>query len=135
VEIRQGYFSRGEDYSLRVRIQNSKALLTIKGKPTGITRQEFEYEIPLSDAQKLLQEFCQNRIIEKTRYYIPYAGFTWEVDEYRGGNLGLLTAEIELPSEQTEFAKPAWLGREVSNDPRYSNESLASHPLPEACEY
>lgn len=132
-EIRQGYFSRGEDYSLRVRIQGCKALLTIKGKPAGITRKEFEYEIPLSDAQELLQEFCQSRIIEKTRYYIPYAGFTWEVDEYRGANLGLLTAEIELPHEQTEFAKPAWLGREVSNDPRYSNQSLASNPLPETC--
>ncbi|MDD3953481.1 MAG: CYTH domain-containing protein [Lentisphaeria bacterium] len=130
-EIRQGYFCRGEDYSLRVRIQDARALLTIKGKPDGITRKEFEYEIPLADAEEMLREFCCDRIIEKTRYYIPWKGFTWEVDQYYGANQGLITAEIELPDEQTQFDRPGWLGREVSQDLRYSNESLATNPLPE----
>ncbi len=129
-EIRQGYFSRGADYSLRVRIQDEKALLTIKGKPYGITRKEFEYEIPLTDAEEMLREFCLDRIIEKTRYFIPWKGFLWEVDQYVGTNQGLITAEIELPEEQTVFDRPDWLGREVSNDPRYSNESLATSPMP-----
>lgn len=130
VEIRQGYFSRGKDYSLRVRIQDAKALLTIKGKPDGITRKEFEYAIPLADAEEMLREFCCGRIIEKTRYFIPWKGFTWEVDQYYGANQGLITAEIELPDEQTGFDRPDWLGREVSLDPRYSNQSLANHPMP-----
>mgnify|MGYP001306920270 CR=1 FL=1 len=129
-EIRQGYFSRGEDYSLRVRLQDNKALLTIKGKPAGITRREFEYEIPQAEAEVLLQEFCLHRIIEKTRYFIPWQGFTWEVDEYHGGNRGLITAEIELPDEHTLFPRPDWLGPEVSNDPRYSNQNLAANPMP-----
>ena len=129
-EIRQGYFQSGEDYSLRVRIQDARALLTIKGQPDGITRKEFEYEIPLEDAEEMLREFCRGRIIEKARYYIPWKGFTWEVDRYYGANQGLITAEIELPDEQTEFDRPDWLGREVSRDLRYSNESLARCPMP-----
>ncbi len=131
VEIRQGYFCRGGDYSLRVRIQDARALLTIKGTPDGITRKEFEYEIPLADAEEMLKEFCSGRIIEKTRYYIPWKGFTWEVDQYYGANKGLITAEIELPDEQTQFDRPDWLGREVSQEPRFSNESLAANPLPD----
>ena len=128
--IRQGYFSRGEDYSLRVRIQDKRGLLTIKGKPDGIVRQEFEYEISLADAEELLRQFCQGRIIEKTRYYIPWQGNTWEVDQYYGPNQGLITAEIELADENSDFSKPDWLGPEVSHDPRYSNQALASKPMP-----
>ena len=130
VEIRQGYFSQGNDYSLRVRIQENRPLLTIKSKPDGITRLEFEYQIPLSDAEEMLRKFCQKRIIEKRRYFIPWQGFTWEVDQYFGSNQGLITAEIELPDEQTEFARPDWLGIEVSDDPRYGNQALASTPFP-----
>jgi adenylate cyclase len=130
VEIRQGYFSRDAGYSLRVRIQGNRALLTIKSKPDGIIRTEFEYQIPLFDAEEMLRQFCQQRIIEKRRYFIPWQGFTWEVDQYFGANQGLITAEIELPDVHTEFARPDWLGVEVSHDPRYSNQSLASAPMP-----
>jgi len=126
--IRQGYFTRGEDFQLRVRLVDTQALLTIKGKAEGITRREFEFPIPYPEGEELLREFCGTRLVEKTRYYLQYGGFTWEIDEYTGRNQGLYTAEIELPDEDTAFPLPPWLGQEVSHDPRYSNAALARQP-------
>ncbi len=126
--IRQGYFSDAANFVLRVRLIDGQALLSIKGQTEGITRREFEFNIPYADGEELLREFCATRIVEKTRYYLPYQGFVWEIDEYFGRNHGLLTAEIELPDEDTPFPLPPWLGLEVSYDPRYGNAALAQHP-------
>lgn len=126
--IRQGYFTQGEDFQLRVRLIDDRALLTIKGETEGITRREFEFPIPYSKGEELLREFCGTRLVEKTRYYLQYGDFTWEIDEYSGRNQGLYTAEIELPSEDTIFPLPPWLGQEVSHDLRYSNAALAQQP-------
>ena len=109
---------------MRVRIVEEKAFLTIKGPATGITRAEFEYPIPVSDAEQLLT-LCTGLVISKTRYLLPLAGHLWEVDEFHGAHQGLWLAEIELTDEQDTFSKPQWLGQEVSQDHRYHNASLA----------
>ncbi|MCP4660634.1 MAG: CYTH domain-containing protein, partial [bacterium] len=100
----------------------------VKGVSTGITRMEFEYEIPLADANGMLDNLCETPLIEKTRYVIPYEGFTWEVDEFHGENAGLIVAEVELEDENQEFRRPPWVGEEVSDDPRYFNANLVEHP-------
>ncbi len=128
VLYRQGYLSTKKERTVRVRTIEDMAFLTVKGISTGICRLEFEYEIPLSDAEKMLDELCQQPILEKYRYRIPYKGFTWEVDEFLGDNSGLVIAEIELDSEDQDFARPSWLGREVSGDPRYFNSALTRRP-------
>mgnify|MGYP000990321902 CR=1 FL=1 len=128
-KVKQGYFARADGYALRVRVANDKAALTIKGKPEGISRAEFQYEISLEEAKELLEKFCKGRIIEKERFFINYEGFLWELDEYFGENKGLFTAEIELERENIEFPKPEWLGKEVSYDYRYSNQNLAERPM------
>lgn len=89
---------------------------------------EFEYEIPLEDANQLLEEFCHHPIIEKRRFKVPYKGHTWEVDLFSGENQGLIVAEIELDEPDESFAHPPWLGNEVTDDPRYLNTNLANHP-------
>jgi adenylate cyclase len=110
-----------------VRIAGPKAFLTIKGVPTGATRVEFEYEIPLADAGQLLK-LSDGPIVEKNRYVIDHEGSRWEVDEFLGDNAGLVIAEIELRSEDQPFSRPEWLGGEVTGDFRYYNSSLASYP-------
>lgn len=127
VVYRQGYLCRDQERTVRVRIADSKGYLTVKGKNAGIERLEFEYEIPLDDANKLLM-LAQKPLIEKIRRKIPFGGFLWEVDEFFGENAGLVVAEIELPSVDTVFEKPVWVGKEVSNDPRYYNSNLAVNP-------
>ncbi len=127
--IRQAYLSQGGHSSapantVRVRIVEAKAFLTIKGPATGITRAEFEYPIPVTDAEQLLA-LCTGHVISKTRYLLPLAGHLWEVDEFHGAHQGLWLAEIELTDEQDTFSKPQWLGQEVSQDHRYHNASLA----------
>ena len=133
-EIRQGYFSRAADFVLRVRIIDGRGLLTLKGRPQGplkLTRQEFEYEIPLEDTEAMLTTFCGQRIIEKRRYYLDAGkGLVWEIDEYFGKCQGLVTAEIELPTIDTPFEAPDWLGRDVSTNPLYGNKALAEIGLP-----
>ncbi|NMA43487.1 MAG: CYTH domain-containing protein [Oligosphaeraceae bacterium] len=129
VSLRQGFFERAADYTLRVRIQEQKALLSLKSNADKLTRLEYEYEIPLQEGEELLAHFCQGKIIEKTRYFIPQDGLLWEIDVYQGANQGLITAEIELPDAETVFHQPAWLGRELSYDFRYSNENLARQPI------
>lgn len=128
LRYRQGYLSADPGRSVRVRIAGDAAWLTIKGEATGYTRVEYEYPIPLADAERLLDTLCLRPLIEKTRYQLRYGGHQWDVDEFHGDNDGLVMAEIELASEQEDFARPPWLGMEVSDDPRYFNVSLARHP-------
>ena len=125
--IAQGYLSSTPERTVRVRIKNHRGYLTIKGKNVGISRSEFEYEIPKSDAEELL-ELCEPSIIVKRRYIVEIEDSRWEVDVFEGDNAGLIVAEIELESEETEFFKPGWLGEEVSFDPRYYNSNLSKNP-------
>lgn len=129
VAIRQGYLSTNPDRVVRVRIEDDKATLTIKGRTNGITRGEWEYAIPLTEADQLLNDLCERPLIEKTRTRILYEGMTWEVDEFFGDNLGLVVAEIELGSEAQAFAKPEWIAEEVTDDARYFNANLLRHPF------
>ncbi|HJV81541.1 CYTH domain-containing protein [Noviherbaspirillum sp.] len=129
VLLRQGYLSSAADRTVRVRIEGDAATLTIKGRNLGATRTEWEYAIPIADAQALLDSLCERPLIEKRRYRIPLQGMTWEVDEFLGENAGLVVAEIELQSEQQEFAKPDWVGEEVTHDARYFNANLLRHPF------
>lgn len=126
--IRQGYLHNEVDSTVRVRTKGERAYLTIKGSMTGITRAEFEYEIPLEDANEILDELCQKPLIEKIRHEIHADGFKWEIDEFLEDNAGLVVAEIELEDENQEFPMPAWLGKEVSEDARYLNANLVKNP-------
>ncbi|MDD2799265.1 MAG: CYTH domain-containing protein [Bacteroidales bacterium] len=129
VYYRQNYLSNNESGVVRVRIAGDKGYLTIKGKSVGISRSEFEYEIPLDDAEVMLDNLCTLPEIEKVRYRVSFGGFVWEVDEFSGKNEGLVVAEIELPTEDTVFEKPDWVGEEVSDDARYYNSNLLNHPF------
>lgn len=126
--IRQGYLRNQGEGVVRVRIKGERAYLTIKGNTTGITRLEFEYEIPAGDADQILDELCMKPLIEKLRYEVYMGGFKWEIDEFLGENSGLVVAEIELEDETQEFTKPDWLGEEVSDDFRYHNANLVNYP-------
>ncbi len=131
-KIKQGYMTEknSNGTSFRVRIADDRAYLTVKGKPVGISRAEFEYPIPVADAEDMLKSFCASRIIEKTRYFLHYAGFLWEVDVFEGRHKGLAVAEIELESEDTVFEMPSFAGKEVTDDFRYSNFSLSMSENP-----
>ena len=124
---RQGYLKSDGGMTIRIRMMGKKAFLTIKGPTTGISRTEFEYEIPCADAEALL-ELCGS-LVEKVRHHISYAGMVWELDVFTGANEGLVMAEIELESEGQEVGLPEWAGEEVSGDSRYYNASLAKHPF------
>lgn len=128
VLLRQGYLSSDPERVVRVRIEGAQAMLTIKGRNVGATRGEWEYPIPLADAGELLDKLCEQPLIEKLRRRIEFAGHTWEVDEFLGANAGLALAEIELASEHQQFAKPAWIGEEVTGDARYYNSNLIGLP-------
>jgi len=128
VLYRQGYLNRDKLRTVRIRIAGSAAFLTIKGKSTGATRAEFEYPVPMDDAQALLA-LCDGPLIEKTRYIVLHAGHRWEVDEFAGDNAGLVVAELELSAEDEAFERPAWLGEEVTHDARYFNSNLATQPF------
>jgi adenylate cyclase len=128
IALRQGYLSSHPDRTVRVRIEGQQGTLTIKGRSQGATRGEWEYPIPLADAAALLDGLCERPLIEKTRTRITHAGMMWEVDEFFGDNLGLVVAEIELYSEDQAFAKPDWIGEEVTQDARYFNSSLIRRP-------
>lgn len=125
---RQGYLARGEACVVRVRIAGERAFLTLKGRALNLTRPEYEYDIPAHDAEAMLAQFAQGALVEKTRYLVPHAGRTWEVDVFHGENEGLVLAELELSREDEPFVRPPWLGREVSSEPRYQNASLALRP-------
>ena len=111
-----------------MRIAGEEAWLNLKAKRSGMTRLEYEYPIPLSDAAEILRELCNGPLLEKYRYRIPSGDHVWEIDEFLGDNAGLVVAEIELPDEAAEFSRPDWLGREVTQDERYYNFNLATHP-------
>ena len=128
VSYRQGYLNSQKERTVRIRTVGEKAYLTVKGPTRGVTRTEFEYEIPYEDCLAMLEELAEKPIIEKKRYRIPAGSYVWEVDEFFGVNEGLILAEIELPSEDAVFEKPDWIGEEVSGDPRYFNSSLVANP-------
>ncbi len=123
---RQGYL--GTKPTVRVRIIGDSAYLTIKGAAMGISRDEYEYQIPLRDADEMLSNLCRKPIIEKYRYIIDYEGFTWEIDEFLGENEGLVVAEIELNDDNQEFIKPDFIGIEVTHDSKYRNSNLVWNP-------
>jgi adenylate cyclase len=127
--IIQGYICSGQGRTVRIRIRDDKAYITIKGStgPTGFTRYEWEKEIPLTDADELIR-LCENSLVEKTRYIIKHGDHLFEVDEFLGENAGLIIAEVELKSEDEHFEKPSWLGKEVTGDPRYYNSYLSVNP-------
>lgn len=128
--IAQGYLCREPERTVRVRIRGDKGYLTIKGKNKGISRLEYEYEIPLKDAAELMQ-LCERPLVEKTRYLEEWDGFCWEIDVFAGANDGLVVAEVELPTAATVFSRPAWLSVEVSDDARYYNSNLIKKPYSE----
>jgi len=127
-KYRQGYLNSAKERVVRVRTINDKGFLTIKGITTGATRMEFEYEIPVADADTMLDDLCERYLIEKKRYKIEHRGFIWEVDEFFGENQGLIVAEVELESEDQSYEKPEWIGEEVTGDPKYFNSNLALNP-------
>ena len=124
----QGYLNSEKGRTVRVRTVGQQGFLTIKGPNEHGARLEYEYAIPLSDAEEMLSRLCHKPLIEKIRYRIPYAGFIWEVDEFKGENTGLLMAEIELEYVGQRFEKPPWIGQEVTGDPRYYNANLVRNP-------
>jgi adenylate cyclase len=128
--IKQGYLSSIPERTVRVRIKGDKAYLTIKGmsNESGLSRFEWEKEIPVEEAEKLLL-LCEPGIIDKTRFEIKSGKHVVEVDEFYGENEGLIMAEIELNTETESFEKPIWLGEEVTNDKRYYNAYLSNNPF------
>ncbi|QNH17652.1 CYTH domain-containing protein [Xanthomonas sp. SS] len=138
IPMAQGYIndqaamdSGAQKASVRVRVQGEEAFLNLKSRELGHTRQEFEYPLPLDDARALLA-LCVGGLIDKRRHLVQHQGHLWEVDEFLGDNAGLVVAEIELQSADEAFAKPDWIGAEVTDDARYYNLALASHPF---CEW
>ena len=126
--MKQGYVPT-QGITVRARISDDQAYLTLKGRATGLSRSEFEYPIPVEDAQQILDELCAHPLIEKTRYLIPYGEHIWELDIFEGDNEGLIVAEIELGSEDEQFELPIWTTEEVSYDTRYRNTNLIAHPF------
>jgi CYTH domain-containing protein len=129
--LAQGYLAGAPNCSVRLRKSASKAVLTIKGKvnDTGMSRSEYQYEIPLADCEAMLEEFALRPLIEKIRYKIIYAGLLWEVDEFQGENSGLIMAEIELEHENQSITLPPWIGAEVTGDARYYHACLVRCPF------
>lgn len=125
--IKQAYLSLDPEKTVRVRTNAGKGYITVKGKTQGISRLEYEYEIPLGDANEMIK-LCTSSI-EKTRHYILFEGKTWELDVFEGNNAGLIVAEIELKSEDENFNTPEWIGKEVSDDIRYANSKLMLTPF------
>jgi adenylate cyclase len=128
LEIRQGYLVAEKERSVRVRVSEDQAFLTVKGATHGSERPEFEYEIPVDDARTLL-EMCERPLIEKTRHEVPVGAHTFEIDEFHGDNDGLIVAEVELDSADEEFPRPEWIGQDVTDDARYLNANLFRKPF------
>ena len=126
--VKQAYLFASEDKTIRLRQIGEKAFITIKGKTQGASRPEYEYEIPLTDALEMIEQFC-SKLIEKTRHFVNYKNKTWEVDVFEGLNKGLIIAEIELESENEHYELPAWLGQNVTSDYRYANSNLSVNPF------
>lgn len=126
--MRQGYLTSNSNSSVRVRISGEKAWLNIKSATSGNQRHEYEYEIPVHDADEIIGVLCRKPLIEKTRHYVYHENHTWEIDEFSGENEGLIVAEIELSRQNEEFTIPDWIGKEVTDDLRYYNNQLSQHP-------
>lgn len=127
--IKQAFLSTSDTTAVRVRVCGENAYLTLKGETRDLVRSEFEYAIPVSDAEVMIQELCSGLVIEKTRYPVEFCGHTWEVDVFHGENDGLVVAELELESEDESFERPEWVAEEVSGEARYYNVNLARNPF------
>lgn len=125
---RQGYLAASAECSVRVRAAAGGAWLNIKGATVGAARAEFEYPVPLADAEGMLAALCGGRVLEKTRYRVDHGAHVWEVDCFDGANAGLVVAEVELAAEDEAFERPPWVGREVTHEARYYNARLVTHP-------
>ena len=128
IEIKQGYISTSLRATTRIRVAGDKAYLTLKGRTQGLTRTEFEYQIPIEDAIQMLAEFCEGSAIEKTRYLVKQSKHTWEIDVFHGDNHGLVVAEIELGSEDESYDLPEWVTEDVSHEVKYCNSNLLTNP-------
>jgi adenylate cyclase len=126
--LRQGYLISDARCSVRVRVAESQGFLNIKSGTLGIQRSEYEYPIPLAEAEEILDTLCAKPLLEKTRHYLKFDQHLWEIDEFSGENAGLIVAEVELSRIDEPFARPDWLGKDVSYDIRYYNSQLARHP-------
>jgi CYTH domain-containing protein len=131
VIYRQGYLASRDGITVRVRVAGENGYITVKGATEGISRAEYEYAIPLTDAIELLETLCDRPLIEKIRYQIQWEGVQWEVDEFMGANQGLILAEVELTDANQHITLPNWIGKDVSDDPRYFNVSLVRSPYGE----
>ena len=123
-QITQGYLAITTESVIRVRVRDTQGYVTIKSRDGGMSRQEFEYAVPLADAQALLK-LCGQRVLEKTRHEVRYAGYLWEIDEYKKPLEDLILAEVELASESEDPPRPLWIGEEITHDGSYSNSALA----------
>lgn len=128
ITIIQGYMVNTKGLVVRVRLAGDKAYMAIKGKTVNAARKEFEYPVPMNDAKEMLDLFCVDQLIEKTRYYVEHKGFTWEIDRFAGTNSGLVVAEIELEHVDQIFEIPDWAGKEVTGNPEYFNSNLILRP-------
>lgn len=124
----QGYLGSVETCSIRIRIEGNQASLNIKSATLGVSRSEYDYPVPLDEAEEILEGLCRKPLIEKTRHFIQADGHLWEIDEFHGDNDGLIVAEIELDHPDELFERPGWIGEEVSHDTRYYNVCLVDHP-------
>ncbi len=128
IRMRQGYLSSDARCSVRVRIADGCGFLNLKSGTLGIQRSEYEYPIPLIEAEEILDTLCEKPLLEKTRHLVHVGGHLWEIDEFAGDNAGLIVAEIELNDPNEPFVRPEWVGEDVSQDIRYYNSQLARHP-------
>lgn len=131
----QGYLAGDDGASVRVRIAGHEARLNIKGRTLGARRLEFEYPVPVVDAEVMLAELAGRQVLAKTRHYVHHEGHRWEIDEFEGDNAGLIVAEIELEDELESFVRPPWLGEEVTENARYYNVCLVDAPYASWPEY
>jgi adenylate cyclase len=129
VLIRQGYLNTDGVRTVRVRTKGDHAYITVKGMPAGLVRPEYEYEIPIGDANEILDHLCMRPLIEKWRHLVHFAGMLWEVDEFLSENAGLIVAEVEMRDAAQTFDMPAWVGQEVTGDFRYTNSNLVRRPF------
>lgn len=129
INYRQGYLNSDASSSVRIRVSDETAKINIKSATIGSQRSEYEYDIPAVDAHEMLSALCHQPLVEKTRHLVKIGKHTWEIDEYKGDNQGLIVAEIELSAVDEVFEKPEWVGLDVTEDIRYYNNQLSKHPF------
>ena len=127
-KMRQGYLTQAGKASVRIRCDAKRGWINVKSAQLGVSRDEYEYEIPLADAEQMLDQLALKPLIEKTRHFVRIGPHMWEIDEFEGQNAGLIVAEIELGDVGEFFERPAWIGAEVTDDARYYNNNLARNP-------